>query len=299
MSRVDCHAHTLFLTLIPTLLLATAVQAQPPQAAAAVNCYDEAREMVTRTRPESCQGRQVSDDEAAAIRDRRHSYIKGSLEASQNPIILGKRLMSVGAGFFVNPEGTLLTNAHVVKDCATLIVSRAGGEMYPARLIATEPGVDLALIGTSFHPERSAVFAAADAPLPADVSIIGYPNQGLPPIRPLLTPGTIAPSPIETATPTPRPIAIKADVRPGNSGGPALDESGRVVGVVFAAVDTPAVFKNTGKVVRDVGVAIPNSLSLSFLARNGITPTMAEATAKTDHLLDNASLFVARVECWR
>lgn len=298
MSRFYPQARALFCALIPVLLLTTAeVQAQSAKPPALVNCYDEERAIVRQTRPEDCRGRRVSEEEAAAIRDRRRSYVRESLEANLNPSILGKRLVSIGAGFFVNTEGTLLTNAHVVKDCETLIVSRAGGEMQPARLIATEPTYDLALIGTQDRPNRSAVFAPADELLPVEVSIIGYPNQGLPPLRPLLTLGTIPPSRIETASP--RPITIKADVRPGNSGGPALDGAGRVVGVVFAAVDTPAVFERTGRVVRDVGVAIPNSVSLRFLERSGITPQLSGTTTKRDNLLDDASQFVARIECWR
>ncbi|MBK1642078.1 peptidase S1 [Chromatium okenii] len=270
-------------------------------AATLINCYDDTREMVTQTSSDNCQGRAISDDEANAIRERRRAYIQNSLKADDNPMIIGKRLISVGAGFFVNVTGAVLTNAHVVKNCDTLIISRAGGEMIPAHITATEPGIDLALITTDFHPEKSAAFAPLDTPLPNTVTIVGYPNQGLPPIRPLRTSGVILPSKLESTSSIPRPISIQADVRPGNSGGPALDELGRVIGVIFAAVDTPAVYKHTGRIVRDIGVAIPNHLTFKFLERNSITPTILPApkTAEQHSLLDDASLFVARVECWR
>lgn len=299
MSEFFTHRKIMFSILI-LITLSTSVNAN---AASLVNCYDQTREMVTRTHPDNCQGRTVNDDEATAIRDRRRAYVQQSLDTDKNPMIVGKRLISIGAGFFVNTEGSLLTNAHVVKDCETLIVSRAGGELLPAHLIATEPKIDLALIGTDFHPKQSAVFAPFNAPLPTSVAIVGYPNQGLPPIRPLLTKGIIAPSKLEMTSATPRPISIQADVRPGNSGGPVLDDFGRVIGVIFAAVDTPAVYKNTGHIVRDIGIAIPNRLSIEFLERNAVTPTIAKTnsveTSKQDHLLDDAGLFVARVECWR
>ncbi|AFL76089.1 S1 family peptidase [Thiocystis violascens] len=298
MSRLDSPFRNLLGSLIPVFLLVIVdVQVQPASASALVNCHDEARGMVSRIRADNCQGRQVTDAEAAAIRDRRRSYVKESFDANLNPTVPGKRLASIGAGFFVDTEGALLTNAHVVKDCGALVVSRPGGEMRPARLIAAEPGIDLALIKTDFRPQRGAVFAPPDALLPTRVSIIGYPNQGLAPLRPLLTAGGISAPNLQTAAS--RPISIHANVRPGNSGGPALDGAGRVVGVVFAAVDTPAVYKNTGRVVRDVGVAIPNRLSLSFLERSGVSPTTTGVTAKRDNLLKEANQFVARVECWR
>lgn len=283
------------------LLMTASVAAAPERSASLIDCYDDTREMVMRTRADLCQGRPVSEAEAAVIRDRRRVYLKESVEATRNPIILGKRLVSVGGGFFINATGALLTNAHVVKDCGTLVVSRAGGEMSPAQLVASEPGIDLALIRAEAHPARSAVFATEGAPLPDEVAIVGYPNQGLPPLRPLLTPGTVVPSPLDTGRL--RPITIQADVRPGNSGGPVLDGSGHVVGVVFAAIDTPAVFKNTGRLVRDIGVAIPNRLALNFLERNGVSPVTAGAktgiAVNRTQLLDDASQFVARVECWR
>ncbi|MBK1693744.1 peptidase S1 [Chromatium weissei] len=294
------HFQHLFLILNVAALLIS----MNTNAATLVNCYDQKREMVTRTHPDNCQqGQPISDDEANAVRDRRRAYIQQSLDADKNPIIVGKRLVSIGAGFFVNTEGALLTNAHVVKNCETLIVSRAGGELLPAHLIAIESKVDLALVGTDFHSKQSAVFAPFDAPLPISVAIVGYPNQGLPPIRPLLTQGTIMPSKLELTSATPRPISIQADIRPGNSGGPVLDEFGRVIGVVFAAVDTPAIYKSTGRIVRDIGIAIPNRFSLEFLEHNAITPTIAKPNtadkSKQNQLLDEAGLFVARVECWR
>ncbi len=269
-------------------------------AATLINCYDETREMVTQTSLDQCQGRAINDNEANAIRERRQAYIQNSLKADDNPMIIGKRLMSVGAGFFVNMTGAVLTNAHVINNCDTLIVSRAGGEMVTARPIATELGIDLALINVDCRPDTTAIFAPADAPLPNTVTIVGYPNQGLPPLRPLRTSGTILPSKLESTATVARPLSIQADVRPGNSGGPVLDEQGRVIGIVFAAVDTPAVYKHTGRIVRDVGVAIPNHLTFNFLERNAITPTiLSTAEIATQNTVDDASLFMARVECWR
>lgn len=262
-----------------------------------INCYDAPRGMVMRMAPNACQGRQVSDAEAAAIRARRRAYVRESLEASRKQAIVGKRLTGIGSGFFVNDRGTLLTSAHVVQHCTTLTVSRPEGAIQPARLLAIDRRIDLALLATDFPSQHHASFAPADAPLPTEIAVVGYPNQGLPPLIPVLTPGVLPPA--KASSTNPRPTTIEADVRPGNSGGPLLDYSARVIGVVFAAVDTPAVYQRTGRVVRNVGMAIPNSLILPFLARHDITPATSRAPAKQKDLLATARNFVSRIECWQ
>ncbi|NKN33364.1 S1 family peptidase [Marichromatium bheemlicum] len=282
---------------VTLLVLHPLLPVSPTSASTLVNCYDAEREMVVRTRQQDCQGRAVSDAEAAQIRARRRAYVRDSLEVNSTPRVLGRRLERIGAGFFVDPAGHLLTNAHVVHDCTTVTVSRDHGEMAPARAIAVDTGADLALLATDYRPERSAPFMPIDDPLPETVAIIGYPNQGLPPLRPLLTTGSIAPTRLIT-TPA-RTITLNADIRPGNSGGPVLDVTGRVVGVVFAAVDTPSVYERTGRVVRDIGVSIPNTVTLPFLARHGIDAQTDQPATPPDDMLEYTSAFIARVECWR
>lgn len=267
-----------------------------------VNCYDESRAIVLRIHQRECRrGKIVGDAEAATIQERRHAYVRKSIETDQEQKVLGKRLIKIGAGFFVTPDGALLTNAHVIEDCTTLTVSPSEGNTLLSRVKASEPKIDLALLETDGYLGTNAVFAPAGSPLPTEVTIVGYPNHGIPPLRPLSTHGTL----VQLLRPLaenlwPHPISIKADIRPGNSGGPALDNFGRVVGVVFAAVDTPTVYKRTGRIVRDVGAIIPNSISLEFLQRHGIIPEMIVETHQDDLDISNdTSTFMARVDCWR
>jgi len=262
-----------------------------------VECYDEARDLVRTVRAEHCAGRIVDATEAAALRARRAEYVREGLARAQGAAVPGKRLVSIGSGFFVSGDGRLLTNRHVVRDCAALTVSTAAGASHPATVRAVHASIDLAVLDTEARPVTSALFAPPDAILPSQLAIVGYPNQGIPPLRPLLTAGRL----LSSATPAtpPRPLLIAADIRPGHSGGPAFDSRGRVVGVVFAAVDTPKVYAETGRTVRQLGVAIPNALVVPFLAQAGVTARTGTGAAADGDALERARPLMARVECWR
>ncbi|NEX23449.1 trypsin-like peptidase domain-containing protein [Thiorhodococcus mannitoliphagus] len=261
-----------------------------------INCHEKNRGLVTRTRPDACEGRVVSDAEAASIRQRRQDYVKESLGVNVSPSVLGKRMAGVGAGFFVDDKGTILTNAHIVKGCSTITVSPPGQKSSPARLEEISLALDLALLKTNLRSRRHAVFAPADHRVSGEVAIIGYPSQGSPQQTPILTKGTL---PDTGSRPTAaRPLPLKVAVRPGNSGGPVLDASGRVIGVVFAAIDTKRVYQQTGQLARDIGMAIPNGISLPFMTRNGIQPTLADSPKASPDLLKEAKRYLARVECW-
>ena len=288
-----------FILLTSAFLGSTAsAWAKGPETDALVNCHDAARGLVTRTRPDACQGRVVSNEAAAAIRQRRQAYVKESLSTNVSPSVLGQRLAGVGAGFFVDDKGTLLTNAHIVKGCSTLTLSPPGQASRPARLGAMDLALDLAVLETNLRPRQHAVFAADRRPVSGEIAILGYPSQGqAAPNTPTLTKGTLANTSDARHAMT-RPLLLKAAVRPGNSGGPVLDGSGHVVGVVFAAVDTQRTYQQTGRLARNTGMAIPNSVSLRFLKRNGIQPSVADAPRAPPDLLQEAEGYLARIECW-
>jgi S1-C subfamily serine protease len=131
------------------------------------------------------------------------------------------------------------------------------------------------------------------------VATVGYPVHGLPLIEPFLTVGTMAAA---DSPDGPSRFAIRADVRPGNSGGPVLDEYGQVVGVVTAKIDTVRVYQRTGQDIQKVGFAIATGPVLEFLRQSGIEPSPAEASpilGMGEELLGKARQFTVRVGCWQ
>ena len=265
-----------------------------------VYCHDAARDIVQRTLVGNCDGEIVTPEQAEQIRadalDRRRQLFAKPRKAT----IPGRQLRSIGTGFFVTADSKLVTNNHVVDDCAGLSVEMPDGRKAEGQVLATLPQDDLALISTTIVPKAVATFLQASAlAAGAPITLIGYPDQGLAPIRPLLTHGELGTTSILAGARA--RFEIRADVRHGNSGGPVVDSRALVIGVVYAKVNSVAVFQATGKSVRFVGAVIDNRAVLAFLDQHKI----AYQTAVEGPVVDAATLesrlkgIVARVGCWK
>ena len=54
--------------------------------------------------------------------------------------------LAQGSGFFISPDGFVVTNNHVVEDAEDITVTLENGDKYPATLVGTDPRTDVALI---------------------------------------------------------------------------------------------------------------------------------------------------------
>jgi S1-C subfamily serine protease len=141
---------------------------------------------------------------------------------------------AVATGLVVSADGEILTNAHVIAD-ATEIRVRLAGDTEPteAELIATDVGNDLALLRINGSNLPVAPFApAGEVALGDEVVAIGFALDldGEPSVtlgivsaldRTLITQNDALDGLIQT----------DAAISSGNSGGPLVDASGRVVGI--------------------------------------------------------------------
>jgi S1-C subfamily serine protease len=283
------------LFLLVPLLLAAPAAGQP-----VVNCYDAGRELVSRTMAGRCEGVVVSDEEAADIRARRIVRMQQAIQNPKALLVPNRRLASIGTGFFVTAEGHLLTNNHVIDECAVLTAEASNGESARAELVAADQRYDLAVVKTLLQPPATAAFRPPAAlAVGARADLVGYPTQGVAPITPFFTKGDV----LELAgrQSDPARFMIKGDVRGGNSGGPVLDQTGTVIGVIFAETNTPKIFKETGQVVKDIGFAVRNAVVFDFLGRHGVSwrTEPGGVSLGRDQVFEAAKSFVARIGCWR
>ncbi|RLY94285.1 serine protease [Kocuria tytonicola] len=140
-----------------------------------------------------------------------------------------------GSGFVAQP-GTVVTNAHVVAGVDQPVVETRDGRVYQAQTVHYDAASDLAVLRVPDLPESPLPLESSVTPGEA-VSFAGYPLGGPYTLRPATVQGE-AVAPVQNVTTgetqTRSIIQIAGKVEQGNSGGPLLNVSGHVVGVVFA-----------------------------------------------------------------
>jgi S1-C subfamily serine protease len=270
------------------------------QTDAVVWCLDAARDLVTRRHALDCKGRVVDDATADEVRERRRTRIRRSLVVTPKPVARG-RIAGSGTGFFITADGALVTNAHVVAGCRAVTVDAADGASAAARLIGLDAEADLALLRIETTPPAFADFAPLrDVAVDEPVALVGFPLHGKVAIRPVLVTGEVMSRP-RSRPGTGHRYRLRIDVRRGNSGGPVLDGHGRVIGVIAAQVHAPRTFQATGRLVRDVGIAIAARTVFGFLESHDQTfqRTASAPPLNDEEIIARARLFVARLVCWR
>jgi S1-C subfamily serine protease len=164
-------------------------------------------------------------------------------------------LTQEGSAFVVAPH-LVLTNAHVVageKPGETDVV--AGGGIYAATPVYFDPSYDLALLRTDAPLGPPLGLSTSQAGRGTEGAVLGYPENGPLSIVPAGIAGSLSAvgRDIYNEGLVERQVyQIDALVLPGNSGGPLLDQSGRVVGVVFSRSTTSP---NVGYALASTGVA--------------------------------------------
>lgn len=267
-------------------------------ATALVWCHDEARALVSRKPAHRCRGRIIGEDAAREIEADRTRLIKRRFKGKKL-LFPGRRLAGSGSGFFINLTGHVVTNQHVIATCKAVSVTPVGGAATAATVIAGDPASDLALLQAPVTPPGIAVFRDKGHPLPGDdVAVVGYPLRVRMVIRPFIVTGHVY---VGDGPRSATRFAIKIDIRRGNSGSPVMDRSGRVIGVVSADVNTPKVYKKTGKIIRDVGIAIRLPAVLRFLRRHQVAFAVGvyDRTLSEAALFAHARQFVAQIGCWK
>ena len=153
-----------------------------------------------------------------------------------------------GSGFFISPDGYAVTNNHVVEHAKSVQVTADDGTIYTAKVVGTDKKTDLALIKVDGRKDFSYVKFADQAPRIGDwVVAVGNPFG----LGGTVTAGIVSARGRDIgAGPYDDYVQIDAPINKGNSGGPAFDMNGNVIGV------NTAIFSPSGGSV-GIGFDIP------------------------------------------
>lgn len=207
---------------------------------------------------------------------------------------------SSGTGFFVSSNGYVVTNNHVIDGCTDIKLYGAVSEE-DAVLVARDEKHDLALLKAQVSAPNFANLSNQKQPLRQGdpVIIVGYPGQTWKTGQTTTNQAQI----LNTKGPRGEEhwLEFSDTVAQGNSGGPLLDASANVVGVVVAKVRS-YVFneqEQTEEDVRHFDLAITLPVVRNFLENNGISYVEADSGIylSAGHATDIARRFVVNVRC--
>jgi S1-C subfamily serine protease len=168
----------------------------------------------------------------------------------------GEIQAGVGSGVVILDKGVILTNIHVVAGAKRISVTFAEGMESDAVVTGTRPEDDLAVLQAAAIPDdlMAATLQSTSGLSPGDyVTAVGFPFG----IGPSVTSGVVSGLKREYRTPEGQRlltnlIQFDAAVNPGNSGGPLLNASGEVVGIVTGILNP-----TQQRVFVGIGFAVP------------------------------------------
>lgn len=213
--------------------------------------------------------------------------------------VQGRR--GAGSGFLFTPDGLIITNSHVVDGAGRLIATLPDGRRHDADLIGDDPATDLAVLRIGGGPFPFLDLADSSSLRVGQVAIaLGNPYG----FQHSVTTGVVSALGRSLRGRSGRLIddVIQTDaaLNPGNSGGPLVTTSGRVIGVNTAVI-LPAqgiCFAIASNIVRFVASRLlrDGRIRRSYIGVAGETVPVPRLLARTHAVAAASGVRVASVE---
>lgn len=178
-----------------------------------------------------------------------------------------------GTGFFVSSSGHVITNNHVIEGCSEVelqgAIPRSKG-----KVVAVDEQYDLALIKSETKPRRIATIrhpGASKIRMNEPVLVMGYPLDSFRTGEYKIAEAKV--SGLKGPTDEPHWIQFSDSAQHGNSGGPLLDSSGNVAGVVVGKSELRTRYGRNGReeVISKSDIAISLKVLMRFLDKHYIS----------------------------
>ena len=191
-----------------------------------------------------------------------------------------------------------MTNNHVVGSCVGDIHGNLTGESaVTLRIVSKDETNDLAVLQAPGTFKEFAFIRETSIHPGDSVIAIGFPFHGLLTSEFTATTGIV--SSLSGLLNDTRFLQISAGVQSGNSGGPLLDTSGNVVGVVTGKLNALKFAKATGEIPENINFAIKTGAVRDFLDNSVVAYKTAgsKADLKTADIARNARAYTMLVSC--
>ena len=204
---------------------------------------------------------------------------------------------SAGSAFFASQKGFAITNFHVVEGCSNL----TGSDGHSFDVVAVDRKNDVALVRQEGSPSAPylPISGSSDVRPGQDVVVLGYPLTAVLSSDIKVSKGIVSST---AGVQTNQSIfQFTAQVQPGSSGGPVLDDSGAVIGVVVGKLDAQAMFAATGTLPEGVNFAIKSRIVKLLLNSAGVKARYIQGQnrRRTETIVDQSSGAVFPLQCHR
>jgi len=162
-----------------------------------------------------------------------------------------------GTGFFVTPDGYIITACHVVGKSKHIEIKVKTGNV-PVEIIHTDSTNDIAILKAAGTFPVLPLADSGTVGLGDAVTTIGFPNPRVQGFSHKLTRGEV--SSLAGMQDDPHYFQIDAPIQPGNSGGPLLNASGGVIGILVSSLQTAG-----GAMAQNVNYAVKSACVLDMI----------------------------------
>ncbi|RZN30872.1 trypsin-like peptidase domain-containing protein [Bradyrhizobium sp. Leo121] len=203
-----------------------------------------------------------------------------------------------GTGIVISSNGHVVTNHHVIDGCGEITGNLSGEAPVKLRLVSSDETNDLALLQAPTPFKEAAVIRENSVQTGDGVIAIGYPFHGLLTSDFTVTTGIV--SSLSGIFNDTRHLQISAAVQPGNSGGPLLDFTGALVGVVAAKLNALKVARATGNIPENINFAIKTGALRDFLDNSVVMYRVTERREmkkETAEIAKSARGFTLLISC--
>jgi S1-C subfamily serine protease len=162
---------------------------------------------------------------------------------------------SAGTCFVVGPNGMVVTSNHVIENAREIRVTLDDGREATATMEVASAATDLAVLNLDVAtPDYLSLASTRSTQAGEQVFTVGFPTVNLLGAEAKFTEGSI--SALSGIRGEASYMQISVPVQPGNSGGPIVNYSGEVLGVVAATAAVEGFYKDTGSLPQNVNWAV-------------------------------------------